>query len=173
MAANSGKYNPSEFLFPSYDVDGCSARICARVPASLNYAIEMVVESRKFPFEIKDDAVLWCLNKGVETLQSMDACVSVMPLLKMLVNLFRAESDLKAFENFFIELDRTVLDLTKSDYQRRSARRLVKAVQEGVLCIRSGNDRSWFLRELRKRWGHLLISSSEQATQTGTENAHG
>lgn len=168
MTIPSTKHDPSDFLFPSYDADGRSVRICVRIPVSLNQAIEAVVESHKFPFEIKDDLTLWCLYKGLDTLQSMEGCVSLVPLLKMMVTLFRAEFDLKSFEEFFARLDSALLELTQSHYRMQSARRLVKAVEEVVLCMSSGPDRCWFLRELRSRWGYLLISpTTEVAPGTG------
>ena len=59
MATYSGKYDPSEFLFPSYDHNGRSKRICVRVPPLLDQALEKVTASGKFPFETRDDIVLW------------------------------------------------------------------------------------------------------------------
>lgn len=173
MTTYSGKYDPSEFLFPSYDPDGRSVRLCVRVPLSLHQAIEGVVESQKFPFEIKDDLTLWCLNKGLETLQSMNGCIDVMPLLMLMVNLFRVDFNLKRFQEFFAKLDTAIIELTKSDFRANSARRLVKAVEEVVLCVPSGRERCWFLQELRLRWGQLLTSSTDQAAPARTEDGRG
>lgn len=164
------RYDPSEFLFPSFDPDSRSVRICVRIPLSLDQAIEGVVASRKFPFASQDDLALWCLFKGVEILQSMEGCIDVLPLLMLMVNLFRADYKLKRFQEFFAKLDTAILELTKSDFRAHSARRLVKAVEEVVLCVPSGRDRCWFLQELRSRWSHLLTLS---AAPTGTEDDRG
>jgi hypothetical protein len=173
MKKRSNKYDPSEFLFPSHDVDGRSVRTCVRIPPTLNQAIDSVMASNKFPFATRDDLTLWCLYKGIANLQAMEACVDVMPFLNIMVNLFRVNADLNRFDEFFASLDRVVLELTKSHFRILSARRLVKAVEEVVLCVRSGQDRRRFLQELRGRWGHLLTSSAEEATRTGTEKGRG
>jgi hypothetical protein len=41
MPTHNDEYDPSEFLFPNYDSDGRSAMIRVRMPASLNYAIDI------------------------------------------------------------------------------------------------------------------------------------
>jgi|HubBroStandDraft_6_1064221.scaffolds.fasta_scaffold193959_2 hypothetical protein len=169
----TGRHDPSEFIFPSYDLDGRSVRICVRVSLSLNQAIEGVIESRKFPFEIRNDLVLWCLYEGLRKLESMEACVSVMPMLEITVLLARMDFDLKRFQEFFAKLDGAIFRLCNSGYQTQTARRVVKAIEELVLCMPSSRDRNWFLQELRRRWGHLLIGSTEQPTVTGTGGCHG
>jgi hypothetical protein len=169
----TGRHDPSEFIFPSYDLDGRSVRICVRVPFSLNQAIEGVIESRKLPFEIRNDLVLWCLHEGLRKLESMEACASVMPMLEITLMLARMDFDLKRFQEFFAKLDHAILRLCNSGYQTHSARRVVKAIEELVLCMPSSRDRNWFLQELRRRWGHLLIGSTEQPTVTGTGGCHG
>jgi hypothetical protein len=169
----TGRHDPSEFIFPSYDLDGRSVRICVRVSLSLNQAIEGVIESRKFPFEIRNDLVLWCLYEGLRKLESMEACVGVMPMLEITVMLARMDFDLKRFQEFFAKLDGAILRLCSSGYQTQSARRVVKAIEELVLCMPSSRDRNWFLQELKRRWGHLLIGSTEQPTVTGTGGCHG
>jgi len=169
----TGRHDPSEFIFPSYDLDGRSVRICVRVSLSLNQAIEGVIESRKFPFEIRNDLVLWCLYEGLRKLESMEACVSVMPMLEITVLLARMDFDLRRFQEFFAKLDGAILRLCNSGYQTQTARRVVKAIEELVLCMPSSRDRNWFLQELRRRWGHLLIGSTEQPTVTGTEDSRG
>jgi hypothetical protein len=173
MEKPNTRCDPSEFFFPSYDPDGQSARICVRIPDSLNQAIDAVMESRKFPFEIRNDLVLWCLYEGLRKLESMEACVSVMPMLEITVLLARMDFDLKRFQEFFAKLDAAILRLCNSGYQTHSARRMVKAIEELVLCMPSSRDRNWFLQELRRRWGHLLIGPTEQPTVTGTGGCHG
>jgi len=168
MTRPSIKYDPSEFVYPSYDPDGHSVHVCVRFPASLNHAIESVVRSRKFPFEIKDNVILWCLYEGLRKLESMEACVSVMPMLEITVMLARMDSDVKRFQEFFAKLDGAILRLCSSGYQKQTARRVAKAIEELVLCMPSSRDRSWFLQELRRRWGHLLIGPTGQPTVTGT-----
>jgi hypothetical protein len=169
----TGRHDPSEFVFPSHDLDGRSVRICVRVSLSLNQAIEGVIESRKFPFEIRNDLVLWCLYEGLRKLQSMEACLSVLPMLEISLMLARMDFDLKRFQEFFTKLDGEILRLCKSGYQTQTARRVVKAIEELVLCMPSSRDRNWFLQELRRRWGHLLIGSTDQPTVTGTEDSRG
>ena len=169
----TGRHDPSEFVFPGYDLDGRSVRISVRVSLSLNQAIEGVIESRKFPFEIRNDLVLWCLYEGIRKLESMEACVSVMPMLEITVMLARMDFDLKRFQEFFAKLDAAILRLCNSGYQTQTARRVIKAIEELVLCMPSSRDRNWFLQELRRRWGHLLIGSTEQPTVTGTRDCHG
>jgi hypothetical protein len=132
MTRPSIKYDPSEFVYPSYDPDGRSVHICVRFPASLNHAIESVVKSRKFPFEIKDNVILWCLYEGLRKLQSMEACVSVLPMLEITVMLARMDFDLKRFQEFFAKLDGAILRLCNSGYQTQTARRVVKAIDRNA-----------------------------------------
>jgi hypothetical protein len=173
MATYNGKYDPSEFVFPSYDHNGQSKRICVRVPPLVDQALDKVRASGKFPFEIKDDVILWCLYEGLRKLESMEACVSVMPMLEITVLLARIDFDIKRFQEFFAKLDAAILRLCNSGYQTHSARRVVKAIEELVLCMPSSRDRNWFLQELRRRWGHLLIGSTGQPIVKGTGDCRG
>src|ERR1700747_1765454 len=168
MATYNGKYDPSEFLIPSSDQNGRSLRIALRVPHLLNRAIEDLRKSCKFPFETRAEIIVWCVYDGLRKLQSMEPCVSVTPLLEIAVMLARMDFDLKRFQEFFAKLDSAILRLCNSGYQTPTARRVVKAIEELVLCMPSSRDRHWFLQELRRRWGHLLIGSTEQPTVTGT-----
>jgi hypothetical protein len=59
MATHSSKYDPSEFVVPGSDQSGRNVRIALRVPPLLNRAIGDVRKSGKFPFETRDDIVLW------------------------------------------------------------------------------------------------------------------
>ena len=136
----------------------------------MDQALEKVRASGRFPFEIKSDVILWCVHDGLKKLQSMEACVSVMPMLEITVMLARMDFDLKRFQEFFAKLDGAILRLCNSGYQTPTARRVVKAIEELVLCMPSSRDRSWFLQELRRRWGHLLIGSTDQPIVTGTGN---
>jgi hypothetical protein len=173
MKTYDGKCDPSEFVFPSNDLDGRSVRLCLRVPQLLDQALEKVKESGKFPFDLKDDVVRWCLHEGLRKLESMEACVSAMPLLEMTVMLAQAKFDLEMFQDFFTKLDSAILRLCNSGYQTQSARRLVKAIEELVLCMPLSRHRNRYLRGLRRRWGHLLIGPTEQPTVTGTGGCHG
>jgi hypothetical protein len=139
----------------------------------MDQALNKLSESGKFPFEIKHDVIRWCLHEGLRTLQSMEPCVSVTPLLEMAVMLARMDFDLKRFQNFFAKLDSAILHLCNSGYQTQSARRVAKAIEELVLCMPSSRDRNWFLQELRRRWGHLLIGSTEQPMGTETGDSRG
>ena len=120
MATYSGKYDPSEFVFPSYDHNSQSKRICVRVPPLLDQALDKVRASGKFPFEIKDEVILWCLHEGLRKLESMEACISVMPMLEITVMLARMDFDLKRFQEFFAKLDGAILRLCNSGYQTQS-----------------------------------------------------
>ncbi len=173
MATHNSKYDPSEFVFPSYDHNGQSKQICVRVPPLLDQALANVRASGKFPFDLKDDVIRWCLHEGLRKLQSMEPCVSVMPMLEITVMLARMDFDLKRFQEFFVKLDDAILRLCKSGYQTQSARRVVKAIDELVQCMPSSRDRNWFLQELRWWWGHLLVGSTEQPIVTGTEDCRG
>jgi hypothetical protein len=173
MATFNVKYDFSEFVFPSNDLDGRSVRLCLRVPHLLDQALEEVKESGKFPFDLKDDVVRWCLHEGLRKLDSMEACVSVMPLLEITVTLAQAKFDQEMFQDFFTNLDSAIFGLCNSGYQTHSARRVVKAIEELVLCMPLSRHRNRYLRGLRKRWGHLLIGSTEQPTVTGTGGCHG
>jgi len=173
MTTHNGNYDSSEFVFPSNDLDGRSVRLCLRVPHLLDQALDQVKESGKFPFDLKDDVIRWCLHEGLRKLESMEACVSAMPLLEMTVTLAQAKFDLEMFQNFFTKLDSAVLRLCNSGYQTQSARRLVKAIEELVLCMPLSRHRNRYLRGLRKRWGHFLLGSTVQPTLTGTEDCRG
>ena len=167
------KYDPSEFVIPGFEQNGRSVRIALRVPSLLNRTIEDVRKSVQFPFETKDEIIVWCLYDGLRKLQSMEPCVSVTPLLEIAVMLARMDLNLKRFQEFFAKLDSAILRLCNSGYQTQSARRLVKAIEELVLCMPASHDRNWFLQELRRRWSHLLIGSTDQSIVTATGDCRG
>lgn len=69
MARYSSKHDPSEFVIPGSDRSGRSVPIALPVPL-LNRAVEDVRKSANFPFETRDDIVLWCLYEGLRKPQS-------------------------------------------------------------------------------------------------------
>ncbi len=153
------KLDPEEFLVPSHDLHDATVQLCFGVPPLLDKAINEVISSRKFPFVTKDELIRWCTFEGIKSLESMRACVSNLPILDLLVIVTRIEVSFEKFEELFVKLDRALFEISTSGYQAQNARRLAKAIEELFLCLSSSRNRNWFLSELRRRWGHLLLNS--------------
>lgn len=167
MADPIPKLDTEEFIVPGYDPTGRTVRIYLQTPPALNQALDEIMKSGKFPFKSKDDAFRWCVLRGIKVLRSMGAYISILPILEMTVLLGSTQLKLKMFEEFFDKLDGAILELLTSGFQEQRARKLVKAIEELILCMPSSSDRGLYLGELRRRWGHLLTVPVEEITNGG------
>jgi hypothetical protein len=73
MTRPKSKYDPSEFVIPSSDQECTQCANRSSGSSLLNRAVEDVRKSGKFPFETRDDIVLWCLNEGLRKQSIEDA----------------------------------------------------------------------------------------------------
>jgi hypothetical protein len=75
-----------------------------------------------------------------------------------MILLARTKLELKHFAEFFTKLDSILFKLWASRFSELRAYKLASAIEELIICMPSGRDRSRFLNELRARWGHVLFA---------------
>jgi hypothetical protein len=153
------KNDGDEFIVPAYDLDGRSVSLLLRVPPSINRALGEIVESRRFPFKAKGDAIRWCINHGIKTLEFTEPPSSILPVVSMSLLLIRTHLHMKMLADFFTKLDAVMIQLSTHSYLHERSRKVIKAIEELVLCMPSSHDRCLYHGELRRRWGHLLLNS--------------
>jgi hypothetical protein len=158
-------YDADEYIVPARDLNGRSVRLCLRVPPLLDRMLKELVKSGKSPFKEKADAARWCINHGVETLESLIPSASIFPVLRMSLLLTRANIHRNAFNEFFVKLDGVMVQLSAHSYLYERSRRLINAIEELILCMPSSHHRCLYHGELRQRWGHFL-GGSESARAT-------
>ncbi len=161
-----------EFIVPAHDASGRSVRVYFRIPPLMGSVLSDVMSSGKFPFQTKEDVCRWSLYQGIKALEAKEHFSGAVPILDIMVLLVRARWPLQTLDEFFAKLDRAILELLTSGYQEKRARRLVRAIQELILCMPSSADRGLYLSELRRRWAHLLVEPELERADSEPENAH-
>lgn len=68
----SGNYNPDEFIIPAQDEKGHSARETVRISNELQRDIEVIVQSRRFPYKTAGDLLRHAVVKHLEWLHSLE-----------------------------------------------------------------------------------------------------
>ena len=67
-----GKYNPDEFIVPAQDTKGHSVRETVRVSNELQRDIQIIIESRKFPYKTSGDLLRHAVTRHLEWLHRVE-----------------------------------------------------------------------------------------------------
>lgn len=68
-----GNYNPDEFIVPAQDDKGHSARESVRVSNELQRDIEVIIQSRKFPYKTSGDLLRHAVVRHLEWIHRIEA----------------------------------------------------------------------------------------------------
>src|SRR5438105_1184841 len=146
---NQRNYDADEYIVPARDLNGHSVRLCFRVPPLLDRVLKESIKSGSSPFKAKADAARWCISYGVEALESRVPSASIFPVLRMSLLLTRTNIHKNAFNEFFLKLDAVMVQLSAHSYLYERSRKVIKAIEELILCMPSSYHRCQYHSELK------------------------
>lgn len=98
------KYDPADFIIPAQDAKGHSERVYASIQPGDSRSLDIIRESRRFPFRTKGDIIRWAIHQGIKQLEAMEDVPSVSAQVDMIAALVREEQFNSEYEHTFDQM---------------------------------------------------------------------
>jgi len=156
------KYDPGHYKIPGTDHQGHSTRVWCRVQPSMDHALEMIVQSKNFPFGTKGDAVRWMIWEGIKRLEEMEPVPNCM--LNVAEIMIETSRNAQFWDKFKTSLDATehAVKMYQNSGNEQEAMKLVATCKALALKIPEDIWREQYLVELDKRFGSLFERHKSQ-----------
>lgn len=105
-----GNYNPDEFIIPAQDEKGHSSRTTVRVAAELERDIDIIIQSRTFPYKTSGDLLRHGIVRHIEFLHRLE----------------------KGFPKHLLSAHMAQMDLLREEEMKLAGHLVFKALQEKV-----------------------------------------
>jgi hypothetical protein len=149
------KYDPAQFIIPGQDTRGHSERLYCRVMPAVDRALDVVVNSKKWPFRTKGDVMRWAIDRAIHQLEAMEPIGSVTAQVDAIAAILREDQFHHEFSHTFEALNRSIsVHLTAG--ADGEARRLVATIKDKIDKMPEGYWRDRYRTTLSEKWGHLL-----------------
>lgn len=102
------KYDPADFIIPAQDAKGHSERVYASIQPGDSRALDVIKDSRRFPFRTKGDIIRWSIREGIRKLEHMEDVPSVSAQVDMIAALMREEQFHSEFEHTFEQMGQVI-----------------------------------------------------------------
>lgn len=153
-----GKIPLSEFLVPAQDQHGHSARLESRCPPSMVRDVNILVETKLFPWKNKSDFVRWAVVAGYKAASEAveSGLISNMSATtRTLIMAYQAEQANLDYRDTLDYMTKTISQLLSSG-ATVNAKRLVR---ETLASIANMDDAYWRKRyddDFTERFGYLV-----------------
>lgn len=156
-SAQEGRVPQSEFIVPSQDTKGHSARIGTRIPPGMFHEVETILSAKRFPWTTPSDFFRWAIYRGLqsasEILESGDL-ENTQAQVNVMLAVMREEEEAMNFLAVLDRADKTVGNLLSHGAQG-PARRLVGQLIEEANKIQNDYWRGRYLSEIKRRFGYM------------------
>lgn len=104
----NGKYDPADFVVPPELEKGKSQRVQCYIQSAHFRLLNIIARSGHFPFEERNDVIRWCIQHGLQTLDTMEPGLtrSIMSQANMMNHRLQEQVHNETFRRW--------LDLSKS-----------------------------------------------------------
>ena len=159
-----GRIPTSEFIVPTQDTKGHSARIGCRIPPAMIHQVEKIIGTRQFPWDTQSDFLRWCVFKGINAAAELvdnPRVDNTMGQINAMVAILREEEEATTFVGV-IERAEKVIGSLISQGATVPAKRTVNQLLEHIDQM---DDKYWknkFKKEVERRFGHVLIPQGEK-----------
>ena len=151
--------NPlSDFMVPSADSHGHSARVQVRLPPNMKHQIGLLVGTKKFPFDTESDfgrVAFYRLLRDLEKLAKDQTITNMQSMLNAMVASARIQQEHLHFSHVLDQVGKTLSELLGRNAQP-AARKLLKEIAAQIETI---DDPYWhdrYKRDLLDRFDHVL-----------------
>lgn len=170
-AGNKGGYDPAHFIVPASDTKGHGVRRDFRLSVSMDREVDVIVNSKLFPFSDRSDLFRWCIKEGLARLNDMDEIPnSVWGQAEAAIEITRELVHQKQYEGTFLQLEEAIQGY-RSVGAFTEIRKMYARVQANFQNMPEGFWRTHYLGELARRYGPLVDPRAAKArAQQETEN---
>lgn len=150
------RYDPQDFILPGQDHNGNSERIFCRVQPSIERELDVIVQSRNWPFKTKGDVIRWCVHQGIKMLERMEPMPNTfMPVAESIQAAARDQEYWHAFQTSLDQLEKTI-GLHMNSGSEEEAMKLLSECKTSALKIQEDIWREKFMKEFERRFGHVF-----------------
>jgi hypothetical protein len=160
------KYDPADFIVPAKDTRGESARVWCRIQPGHDRALDVLLNSRRFPFRTKGDIVRWAVARAIRSLEQMEDVPSVTREVDTILDIVRQEQWYQEYDTVFTDMG-TVVSRYLAEGDRGEATRMVAKIKARIDAMEDGHWRSKYMATLVQKYGHLLVVGSGAAGGNG------
>jgi hypothetical protein len=167
------KYDPDEFLVPAQDSKGHSCRELVRMPPGMERDMEILLESKRFPYRSKSDLLRHAVLRHLKWLSTLEPDFPVHYLVALQMMQTVATDDLYRAEmaRTFHELDTRIQSLLNSGEQVEAMRMISRA--KGHMESQADTPAKDRLKKaFQDRYGHFL-RAGERSPGAGSGSGSG
>lgn len=154
----SGRIPASEFIIPTQDTKGHSARIGCRTPPGMFHEIEIILQTKTFPWETPSDFLRYAIYRTLGLCNDMikDNRVSNLHAqVTAMLTVMREDEEAAFFQDVINKAEKSVGSLL-SHNARGPARQLVKRLMDNIDKIDDKYWRERYTEEMHRRFRHML-----------------
>jgi hypothetical protein len=162
-AGHMESYDPGYYIVPGQDHNGHSVRVWCRVQPTQDYEMDVIVNSRNWPFKMKGDFVRWAIWEGIRRIEKMKPVPgSMIVVAETIMDQCRAAEMWLKFKSSVDAAEKTVRNLLDSGNEPE-ALKLLSALRTHVMKLEEASWRDQWMREFEKRFGHIFSRAKEKA----------
>ena len=153
-------YDPSDYIVPAQDNKGHSERLWVRVQPMLDRQIDIIRNSKHFPFRTKGDVVRFAIDKTVRELLSQaeksgERLASVMTQVDVIKDFVRDEIYHQDFIQTFEDFNRVIQRYLGSNAMGE-AKRVIAQVDAYIERMPDCYWKTEYKKKMDKDYGHLF-----------------
>lgn len=168
------KYTEEDFIIPAQDTKGHSERIFVRCQPGHVRDLNVIVNSKRFPFKTSGDILRLAIKQMIQELSRMEPIPSVAQQVNTVIQLVRDEQFHQEFNECFDQIARS-MDRYINGGAKDQARRLLIKIKNQFDEMPDGYWKVKYLKELGVRYkdylhGVDLMKSVRTITPAQAEN---
>jgi hypothetical protein len=155
---NPNQPDPNSFRIPASDSQGHNSKLYFRCQPGHAQQLEMVVQSKKFPFRNIGEIIRHAIVRELVYLEGLEPMKSITGQVDAIIEVMRDEEFAGEFAKLFDRLGQRIASHLGSGSDGE-ARRLVLIVQEKLGDMPEGYWKDRYQQEVEVRYGHLVTNA--------------
>jgi hypothetical protein len=149
------KYDPADFIIPAQDSKGHSERIYASIQPGHSRQLDILLQSRRFPFRTRGDIIRWGVKEAIAKLEQMEDVPSVSAQVDVITNLMREEQFHAEYEATFDQMG-GVIARHMANQAYGEVRRVIAQVRAAIDKMPDGYWKDRYMDTLDTRFERQL-----------------
>jgi hypothetical protein len=147
-----------EFIIPASDAKGQSAQEWYRCAPGISLNLDIIVQSKRFPYRSKGDIVRHALMKHFRWLDSLEPVQSVLRELEVIIDILRNDTFQRSIQTAIEKMGDNITQHMGEGSMGSSneARRIIGMIQNRIDKMPDGYWKTRYLKHMKEKWGHVL-----------------
>lgn len=163
----SGRIPASEFIVPTQDTKGHSARMGCRVPPGMIHEVELILQSKVFPWGTPSDFLRYAVYRTLSLCNDMMQNSKVSNLhaqVTAMLTVMREDEESAFFQDVINKAEKSVSTLLAHN-ARGSAKQLIKRLLDNIDRIDDKYWRERYREEMTRRFKHVMDAPDQDDSQ--------